>query len=333
MFIYAGIDEAGYGPMFGPLLVARSVFAIPKLASGSRPPQLWQRLSKAVCRDLSGRKGRIAVADSKKVYTPASGLEHLERGVLAFAALAGHQPGDVGALLDCLQETAHRQLDHLPWYAPCAERPWQVLPGACTSGEIAIARSMLRSTCERIGVQVPDMGAAVVFEDRFNTLVAQTRSKAAASFTFVARHLDAIWQRYGEHGPTVAVDRQSGRSQYRELLATSFPGAMITVLEESPQVSAYALSQPASGARPARSMQVSFEVEAESRHMPVALASMISKYVRELLMARFQAYFAHHAPTVKPTAGYASDAKRFWQEIEPVLPTLAIAPEALRRMS
>ncbi len=333
MFIYAGIDEAGYGPMFGPLLVARSVFAIPKLEAGSPPPALWQRLSKAVCRELSGRRGRIAVADSKRLYTPAAGLEHLERGVLAFASLAGHRPADVAQLLDCLDETCHRDLSHLPWYAPCPQRPWQPLPCACTSGEIAIARSMLASTCERIGIQVPQLGAAVVFEDRFNELVAATRSKAAASFTFVARHLDAIWRAYGEHQPFVAVDRQSGRSQYRELLADSFPDAQIAILDESPLASTYRLTQPAGSRTPARSMTVTFEVEAESRHMPVALASMVSKYVRELLMARFQTWFAHHAPQVKPTAGYASDAQRFWREIEPLLPELAIAPDLLRRLS
>ena len=28
MLVYAGIDEAGYGPMFGPLVIARSVFTL-----------------------------------------------------------------------------------------------------------------------------------------------------------------------------------------------------------------------------------------------------------------------------------------------------------------
>ena len=333
MYIYAGIDEAGYGPMFGPLLVGRSVFAIPRLEPGGDPPALWQRLSKAVCRNLSSRNGRIAVNDSKKIYTPASGLEHLERGVLAFAALAGHRPANVCQLLDALSERTHHTLDHLPWYQPCEQRPWQPLPAACTSGEIAVARSMLAATASRIGVEVPDLAASVVFEDRFNTMVARTRSKAAASFTFVAGHLEAIWNRFGEHAPMVAVDRQSGRSHYRELLALSFPQAQMRVLEESPLYSGYHLTQRGGAAQPARAMTVSFEVEAEKRHMPVALASMISKYVRELMMARFQAWFAHHAPAVKPTAGYATDAQRFWREIEPMLPALAIPAHHLRRIS
>ena len=68
-------------------------------------------------------------------------------------------------------------------------------------------------------------------------------------------------------------------------------------------------------------------------HMPVSLASMISKYSRELMMARFQSWFTRHAPHIKPTAGYASDAKRFWQEIQPMLEQLGIHPEQLRRQA
>ncbi len=66
--------------------------------------------------------------------------------------------------------------------------------------------------------------------------------------------------------------------------------------------------------------------------MPVALASMISKYTRELLMARFQSWFLGHTPrTFRPTAGYASDGKRFLTEISPLLPALGIEPGRLVR--
>ncbi len=78
-------------------------------------------------------------------------------------------------------------------------------------------------------------------------------------------------------------------------------------------------------------MTIQFEVDSEQAHMPVALASMLSKYTRELLMARFQAYFRERAPHVKPTAGYALDGKRFLEEIRPLLPQLAIDPERLVR--
>ncbi len=332
MYVYAGIDEAGYGPMFGPLLVSRVVMTVSDLSpdpDGTDPPRMWQRMAQAVCRNLTGRKGRIAVNDSKKLHTPASGIKHLEVAVLSFASLAGHRPQTVDQWLDCLGERCHHNLGALPWYEPTADQPWSSLPCAVTQGELAVARGLLSTTAKRAGVEVREMGATVVLEDRFNRLVAATRSKASTSFTFVAEHLREIWDRYGVHEPTVVVDRQSGRLRYRQLLAMCFPDAQLRILDEVATTSAYRIDSRPGGLR--RAMNVRFEVDGDGRHMPVALASMISKYTRELWMSRFKAWFTARAPQIKPTAGYGVDAKRFWQEVQPVLPALSIKPERLRR--
>ncbi len=355
MFIYAGIDEAGYGPFFGPMTVGRCVLRVPKLGHEVEPPDLWARLNKAVCRRLSGRKGRLVVNDSKKLTTKAAGIKHLEMGCLAFASLMHDDPedvpGEVGAWLDAMGEESHRSLHGMPWYTVAEVGPWAALPTVADAGELAIARNVLRQTCGRIGVEVADLGCAVVFEDRFNRMVDATRSKAATSFTFVAGHLQQIWQRYGEHRPTVVVDRQSGRMRYREGLAMNFDGCTVSVLAESAERSSYRIEQggfgvrpdggreggdrgageASVGARPPRCMTVIFQTSAEHQHMPVALASMIAKYNRELLMQRFKAYFSKHLPGVPPTAGYGSDAKRFWQDVQPHLGRLGLDPKTLRR--
>ena len=80
-------------------------------------------------------------------------------------------------------------------------------------------------------------------------------------------------------------------------------------------------------------MQVSFEVDADSGHMPVALASMLAKYTRELLMSRFNAYFARRLPDVKPTAGYATDGQRWLEQVEPRLSELGLSRERLCRLA
>ena len=332
MFVYAGIDEAGYGPFFGPMTVGRCVLAIPKLDHGASPPDLWARLNKAVCRTLTGRKGRIVVNDSKKLKTKAAGIKHLELGCLAFASLADLDHADAGVWLDAMGETAHRSLSGMPWYTVAEVGPWAELPCAADPGELAIARGLLGNTCRRIGVEVCGLGTAVVFEDRFNRMVAATRSKAAVNFTFVAGHLQHVWQHHAADRPTVVVDRQSGRMRYRELLAMNFPDLEVAVVRETPEHSTY-LIETRPGHPEAPAMTIHFQTGAEQHHLPVALASMLAKYNRELLMARFQAYFQKMLPEVAPTAGYGSDAKRFWQEVEPALGRLKIPPGSLRRQA
>ena len=349
MLVYAGIDEAGYGPLFGPLVIGRAVFGIESRpcadeasesssSSSSHDatliaPDLWKLLAKAVCRELNDKRGRIAINDSKKLKTPAAGIRHMELGVLAFAALCagGTLPVAICDWLEAIGVSDHHNLEHLPWYHADVHRPWNALPLATTAGELAIARNLLARTAETCGIKVLDIGAAVVFEDRFNRMVAATRSKASASFTFVASHLSHVWQHYGMHQPIVAIDRQSGRTRYRELLAQCFPSASISIMDETNTLSAYRLRET-QGPSP-RSMTVQFEVNGDGQHLPISLASMISKYTRELMMTRFKAWFTEKLPSVLPTAGYGSDAKRFWCEVEPHLESLGITRDQLRRMA
>ena len=62
-------------------------------------------------------------------------------------------------------------------------------------------------------------------------------------------------------------------------------------------------------------MTIRFEVEADGNHMPAALASMVSKYTRELYMHVFNEYWTHQVSGVRPTAGYYTDAKRWLGEM------------------
>ena len=79
-------------------------------------------------------------------------------------------------------------------------------------------------------------------------------------------------------------------------------------------------------------MTVTFMPEAESAHLPVALASMIAKLIRELAMARFNRYWCDRARAaasleLKPTAGYRQDAARWLHDARDIL-----TPEDRRAM-
>src|SRR5580658_1837801 len=98
--IVAGIDEAGYGPLLGPLVVGCSAFDLGPGDNIESLPCLWKRLRKVVSKNrlASGRK--IHVNDSKVVYSPSMGLKELERSVLAVLCACGEMPGDMNALLE-----------------------------------------------------------------------------------------------------------------------------------------------------------------------------------------------------------------------------------------
>jgi ribonuclease HII len=321
VLIYAGIDEAGYGPMFGPLVIARSVFQIDDADPKANPPDLWQLLSHGIC--LSGRdkQKRIAVNDSKKLYTPASGLKHLERSVLTFCRLLGHQPANLDQLLEAIglnpsESTAPS------WYSA---EPDDGLPRTISDGELSIATAMLGRTCDASAIHLTDLSAAVLFEDRFNQMVAATRSKARTAWTFVSQHLWWVWQNHGTSRPCVVVDRQGGRTNYLPSLRLIFEGASLRQTEQTEACSAYEVSDGD------RTMHIRFQTKGDSIHLPIALASMTAKFLRELCMARFNAFWRQHDPALKPTAGYVQDGRRFLAEIEPLIDRLQIPRAQLIR--
>jgi len=284
-------------------------------------------MDRAVCRGKTDKRRRIAVNDSKKLFTPGvggAGLSHLERGVLSFLHLNDCAPA---TLDDLLRVVAHDEAGRTPsllWYADDAGGP--ILPGCLTSDELAISSAMLRRAADRARLRVADVSTAVIYEDRYNHIVQTTRSKARCAWQFVSQHIWAIWQRWGEHHPFIAVDRQGGRKVYHELLQLMFEGAAVRLIDESDDVSRYSVT------RGERAVTISFEVEAEKTHMPVALASMTAKYLRELLMSRFNRFWLEHAAAqLKPTAGYRNDGHRFLAEIEPIIERLNIDRDLLIR--
>ena len=67
---------------------------------------------------------------------------------------------------------------------------------------------------------------------------------------------------------------------------------------------------------------ISFRCQGE-RALPVALASMTAKYLRELAMRAFNDYWCRRFP-IAPTAGYSQDARRFKKQIAPLQTALGI---------
>jgi ribonuclease HII len=320
VLIYAGIDEAGYGPMFGPLCVATTVFVLDDHDPTGGQPDLWRLLRAAVCRKPSDRKRRIAVNDSKKLKGPNDGpshpLRHLERAVLAFDPHHPTPPDDDQALFTPLDALVP---DH-QWFA--GKTP---LPLAHTPDQLRISRARVQRAMQAAAIRCEAMSCRVIGAEELNRSIAAHGTKADVNFDAAVRLINAIWSQWPDSHPRIIIDRHGGRTRYGEGFERAMPGTTAEVVAETASMSRYILSRAGS------KVTVSFATEADGRFLPVALASMLAKYVRELLMLRLNCFFRARMPQLKPTAGYFTDGRRYLTEIKPLMKRLNVTQSQLVR--
>lgn len=320
--------------MLGPLCVALTVFEVPQSSDHAESlPDMWTALSGAVCREAKqAGPSRIAVNDSKALKGANSlktrhPLAHLERGVLGFMQSMSSEaipPESDSELIGALG--AKTPGDIAPeWYAG----EDLLLPVSTNSDHIRVIGGRLRTHCERSGVRLLDLSVRMLDERAFNERLSRTTSKAEVSFSLVGSLIRRVWRSRcalhdaGVGTPVVVVDRQSGRMRYADSLRVAAPEATILVVREDEEESTYEVSAIDPDSRKRR-IRVCFRVEAEAHHLPVALASMTAKYVRELAMMRFNRYWCGRYAELKPTAGYFTDARRWLKDLR----TLSGLPEA-----
>jgi ribonuclease HII len=293
--VYAGIDEAGYGPMIGPLCVARATLRIDNWSAGDPAPDL-----------RSDSKTRIPIADSKKLKLANNAvrnhpLVHLERAVLAMLSTIGEMPRTDIELYEMLGV----QLEGHPWYGgePIS------LPLGSSADLLRIDGAHLGTVMRRKGVELLSIRVCSVGESKFNEVIRLNRSKAAVTEMALEAHLRAIRDGVGdEQMIRVVCDRQGGRTHHSEMLSRVWNGVLAE--EESERASRYTLGDR---------LGITFTPKADDGYFPVALASMAAKLVRELAMMRVNRYWNARVHELKPTAGYVQDARRWLDDVSSVM--------------
>jgi ribonuclease HII len=313
-----GIDEAGYGPNLGPFVMSAVACRVPDTAGDG---DLWKTLRPAVRRHGEADDGRLLIADSKLVYSTARGLPGLEAGVLALLGGASARAGTLADLLGCVCPAAKDDLAGECWYTGTTPLPVEV-----TADALAAGAERLAWTSAAAGLTWGLVRSVVVCPLRFNAVLDRWGSKGVVLGLGLAELLGDAREPAGDAEPvSYVIDKHGGRNCYAPMLQQALPDGLVVVEEEGRERSVYRV---AGLPRPVR---LTIAPRADSAHLCVALASMVSKYLRELFMMEFNRFWQAHQPGLRPTAGYPGDAARFFADIGTAVRRLGLAADAVWR--
>jgi hypothetical protein len=361
MAFLVGTDEAGYGPNLGPLVISASVWHVPDdMADGA----LYRRLEAAVTAQPRRAAGtgapRVVIADSKLLYHSGQGLRLLELGLWAAWWAEQRTLPDTLATPACAQEKVPGQS---PIPNPQSLIPatpangqekvpgnfaavWQRLAGESAAGRHAAlcdACDALRAPLDAdpqelrrlgptfdaalaaAGVRLLALESLAIFPAELNEALRQYGSKGEALSRWTLGLLTRVIAPLGDERIQILCDKHGGRNHYLPLLVEFFPDHFIQSHGEGRQRSVYRFGPGH------RRVEICFQAKGES-HLPTALASMASKYLRELAMRALNAFWGPRVPGLRPTAGYPQDARRFRDDIAATQRELGIEDRILWRV-
>ena len=321
MVILVGVDEAGYGPNYGPLAVAVTAWAVPDSEVDCFPGPGFDGIFSG--RRPSASESTLWIADSKSVYQSGKSLGLLERGVLPLAALAHRQPGITASwqeLIELLSPGAAERLGRLPWYADLSTD----LPRDADREELGQLAGTLDRELQQRDTGIVSLAARLLTAADFNEGIRKYDNKGELLSRTSLELVRSVLDRFPGDPVVVHCDKHGGRNRYAELLQDFFPDYLVEIHGEGRELSCYRWG-PAECRR-----EIRFAVGGES-FLPVALASMVAKYLRELAMAAFNSFWQLQVPGLKPTAGYPQDARRFSEQIDEVRQQLEIENDLLWR--
>ncbi len=299
-----GADENGLGPRLGPLIATAVLMETPSYEVES----------------LSKFGISLGISDSKasSSFGRMSGAESLSLALVE--RISGVLPRSYDELLDALSLQGRGALT-----SPCPDEAVAQCWSAAISlpafgGDPSRGHEALERLEER-GVRLLRVRSGLACPGVLNRERDAGRNKLAMDLAlFEGLILDA---RSSLDAPLLAICGMVGGMRRYAPRFREVEEKAVEILREVKGESRYRLEGVG---------EVSFEVKADARHLPVSLASMVGKYVRELSMERINRFYRGQLPGLRQASGYHDPVTaRFVEESAPLRARLRIADDCFER--
>ncbi|KPK13743.1 MAG: hypothetical protein AMJ62_14520 [Myxococcales bacterium SG8_38] len=302
-----GVDENGLGPVLGPLVATSVTLEIPR----------YER--SALCqRGLS-----LGLTDSKESGGFGQ-MQFAESVALALLARLGEgpAPGSADAVLDRVFRDGRPRLRACCPDDPTAEQCWAVdLPVPAFGGDADAGQALLDKLIGRSSLRILDVRSRVACAGMLNAERAAGKHKFDVDFDLFE---DLIASAHLVHGaPLLALCGMIGGIRDYAPRFSRFDRARIETVPGRHGQRRYAIQGVG---------EIRFEIDADVRHLPVALASIVGKYVREISMRRIGEFYRRGDPELTLASGYRDPVtKRFIEATALLRKRFGIAQECFRR--
>ena len=303
-----GVDENGLGPRLGPLVATSLTLQTPRYARAA----------------LCARGLSLGLTDSKK--TGGFGrMGFIESVALALLKRVGSGvPDCADALVDGLHARGRVELlARCPDGATAAQCWAPELRLPAFGGDASFGEELIERLIGRSELRVIDVQSRLACAGMLNSRLAQGTNKLAVDLELFEDLIASARARHG--GPLLAVCGMiGGIRDYASRMTSLGPGEPQRLPGRRAQ-RRYAIDGLG---------EIRFEVDADARHLPVALASIVGKYVREICMLRIGRFYRRADPSLELSSGYHDPVtSRFIEQTEPLRRRLRIVDACFRRQA
>jgi ribonuclease HII len=304
--ILLGADENGLGPVLGPMVTTAITLEVAR----------YDRAR------LLATGQALGVDDSKNT----AGFRKMAASEALSLALCEQVFGEV-------PESVDRFLDLLGFHdtvalrarCPSGSAPqcWQTpLALPCFGGEIAAGRAVIEGLLAR-GIRVRRAQSAVACAGELNARLAAGVSRVELDLELMELLVLDAREAAGEELTAICGMVGGIRSYPEKMRHLGAKG--VRKLPSTKGSLRYAVDSVG---------EVRFEIDADARHLPVALASMLGKYVRELWMERQNRFYQGHDPSLPAVSGYHDPRTRgLIRDTSALRKRLGVTRDCFERMS